>query len=228
VIYAKRRFCLLKRPPTVITVAVLAANVTYTRRRKRQITKNRGHVIAASVRSACASRPSPSPSYPATSAARISRSFLRHPGFAQAVVDPLVTLGASGAAALWGVVRLPCRDRLEGPGGGQREVALQRLARFGVTTGQGERCHKGSMNILDIIRIDRDRLAGQFNRLKLFAHAFGNSQPCSKLTMSHDAANSVYSIKPFKATNCMARHWGQSALVIITSPSGFPSLSAYT
>ena len=68
-------------------------------------------------------------------------------------------------AALCGEVRLPCRDRLERPGGGQREVALQRLARFGVMTGQGERRHKGRMNILDVIRIDRDRLASQFNRL---------------------------------------------------------------
>ena len=62
-------------------------------------------------------------------------------------------------------MRLPCRDRLERPGGGQREVALQRLARFRVMTGQGERRHKGRMNILDVIRIDRDRPASQFNRL---------------------------------------------------------------
>ena len=32
-------------------------------------------------------------------------------------------------------------------------------------TGQGERRHKDRMNILDVIRIDRDRLASPFNRL---------------------------------------------------------------
>jgi len=36
-------------------------------------------------------------------------------------------------------VRLPCRDRSERPGGGQRKVALERLARFRVMTRQGER-----------------------------------------------------------------------------------------
>ena len=62
-------------------------------------------------------------------------------------------------------VRLPCRDRLERPGGGQREVALQRLARFRIMTGQGERRHKDRMRPRDVVRIDRDRLASQFNRL---------------------------------------------------------------
>src|ERR1700733_3161461 len=34
-------------------------------------------------------------------------------------------------------------------------------------TGQGERRHKGCMNIRDVVRIDRDRLASQFNRLAI-------------------------------------------------------------
>jgi hypothetical protein len=46
-----------------------------------------------------------------------------------AVVHPLVRLDAGWIAALRGVIRLGCRDRLEQPGGGQREVALQRLVR---------------------------------------------------------------------------------------------------
>ena len=78
---------------------------------------------------------------------------------------PARRLDAGWIAALCGVVRLKCRDRLERSGGGQREVTLQRLARFGVMTGQGERRRKGRMNILDVIRIDRDRLASPFNRL---------------------------------------------------------------
>ena len=84
---------------------------------------------------------------------------LRRPSYTRSFASTL------GIAALCGEVRLECRDRLERPGGGQREVALQRLARFGVMTGQGERRHKDRMNILDVIRIDRDRFASPFNRL---------------------------------------------------------------
>ena len=61
--------------------------------------------------------------------------------------------------------RLPCRDRLERPGGRQREIALERLARLGVLTGQGERRHKQRMRRLDVVRIDRNRPAILFNRL---------------------------------------------------------------
>jgi hypothetical protein len=43
-------------------------------------------------------------------------SLLRHPGFAQAVVHPLVPLDEARIAALFGVERLPCRDRFERPG----------------------------------------------------------------------------------------------------------------
>src|SRR5271166_3137156 len=93
------------------------------------------------------------------------RSFLRHPCFAQAVVRPLVRLDAGWIAALCGVIRLPCRDRPERPGGGQREVALERLARFRIMIGQGERRHKFRMHKPDVVRIDRDRLARQFNHL---------------------------------------------------------------
>ena len=94
-------------------------------------------------------------------------SLLRHPCFAQAIVHPLVHLDAGWVAALCGEVRLKCRDRLERPGGGQCEVALQRLARLRIMTGQGKRRYKGRMNILDpnVIRIDSDRLASPFNRL---------------------------------------------------------------
>ena len=61
------------------------------------------------------------------------------------------SLDLSVEAALLGLeVRLACRDRLERPGGGQREVALQRLARFRIMIGQGERRHKDRMNILAI------------------------------------------------------------------------------
>src|SRR5574337_2091112 len=93
------------------------------------------------------------------------RLLLRHPRLAQALVYPLVRRDAGWTAALCGEIRLKCRDRLERPAGGQREVALERLARFGVMTGHGERRHKGRMNILDVIRIDRDRLARPINRL---------------------------------------------------------------
>jgi hypothetical protein len=41
---------------------------------------------------------------------------------------------------------------------GQREVALQRLARLRSVTGQGERRDKGRVNVPDVIRIDRDCL----------------------------------------------------------------------
>jgi hypothetical protein len=57
-----------------------------------------------------------------------NRSFFRHPCLAQAVVHPLAHPSREPVLGL--DVRLPCRDRLERPGGGQREVALQRLARF--------------------------------------------------------------------------------------------------
>ena len=82
-------------------------------------------------------------------------------------MHPLVLgLDAGWIATLCGVVHtLKCRDRLERPGGGQHEVALERLARLRVPTGQGERRDKDRMNILDVIRIDRDRPASQFNRL---------------------------------------------------------------
>jgi len=89
-------------------------------------------------------------------------SLLRHPRLAQAVVHPLVLLVREPVLGL--EVRLPCRDRLERPDGGQREVALERLARFGVMTGQGERRHKGCMRPRDVVRIARD-MAKLFNRL---------------------------------------------------------------
>src|SRR5277367_1873930 len=91
------------------------------------------------------------------------RSLLRHPRLAQAVVHPLAHLAWNPVLGL--EVRLPCRDRLERPGRGQREVALQRLARFRIMTGQGERSHKDRMRPRDVVRIDRDRLAKLFNRL---------------------------------------------------------------
>ena len=84
------------------------------------------------------------------------------PRFAQAVVDPVAHLSRDPVLGL--EVRLPCPDRLERPGGGQREVALQRLARLGVMTGQGERRHKVHVHMRDI-GIDRDRPASQVNRL---------------------------------------------------------------
>jgi hypothetical protein len=60
---------------------------------------------------------------------------------------------------------LPRGDRPERPGGRQREIALQRLVRFRVMTGQGERRHQDHMRILDVIRSCRDRPASQLNRL---------------------------------------------------------------
>jgi hypothetical protein len=57
------------------------------------------------------------------------------------------------------------RRCLERPGGGQREIALQRLARFRITIGQGERRHKDQVRKRVGIGIDRDRPASQFNRL---------------------------------------------------------------
>jgi hypothetical protein len=39
-------------------------------------------------------------------------------------------------------------------------VAPQRLARFRITIGQGERRDKDRMNMLDVIRFDRDRPSG--------------------------------------------------------------------
>ena len=62
-------------------------------------------------------------------------------------------------------MRLPRRDRPERPDGRQREVALQRLARFRIMTGQGERRYKNRMRPRDVVRVDRDHLAKLFNRL---------------------------------------------------------------
>ena len=59
---------------------------------------------------------------------------------------------------------LPRRDRLERRGGGRREVALQRLARFRILIGQGERRRQDHMCKL-VFRIDCERPARQFNRL---------------------------------------------------------------
>jgi hypothetical protein len=97
------------------------------------------------------------------------RLFLRHPCFAQAVIRPLAHLDEAWIAALFGdlghLVRLPCRDRLERRGGGPGEVALQRLARFRIMIGQGERRHEDHMRERVGIRTDRDRPASCFNRL---------------------------------------------------------------
>ena len=61
--------------------------------------------------------------------------------------------------------RLPCRDRLERPRGGQHEVALQHLARFGIMTGQSERRDEVRIRPRNVVRIDRNRPASQFDRL---------------------------------------------------------------
>jgi len=72
---------------------------------------------------------------------------LRHPRLAQAVIRALVHLDEAWIAAHSRVVRPNCRDRLDQPGEGQREVVLQRLARFRIMTGQGERRDKDHMRI---------------------------------------------------------------------------------
>jgi hypothetical protein len=53
------------------------------------------------------------------------RSLVRHPGFAQAVERPFVHLDEAWIGALFGGVRLPCRDGLERRDGGQGKIALQ-------------------------------------------------------------------------------------------------------
>ena len=93
------------------------------------------------------------------------RSLLRHPCFAQAVVRSVRSSRRSvdrRPAEIWYAFHaaIVLSDR-----GGQREVALQRLARFRIMAGQGERRHKGHMRKRVVIRIDRDRPASQFNRL---------------------------------------------------------------
>ena len=78
-----------------------------------------------------------------------SRSLLRHPGLAQAFVRPLVHLEQAWIVALGYLERLPCRDRPERPGGRQREIAPQRLTRFRIMIGQGERRHEDQMRMRD-------------------------------------------------------------------------------
>ena len=140
-------------------------------------------------RRAGCSRRRPRPGSPRACA---SRSLLRHPGLAQAVVRPLVHLDEAWIAVLSETldlkIRLPCRDRLELPGGGQREVALQRLARFRIMTGQGERRHKDHMRIRDVIRIDRDRLASPVNRLIVTASARNRPTPCRRTNRASDGS----------------------------------------
>jgi hypothetical protein len=94
-----------------------------------------------------------------------AHSLLRHPGLAQAVIRPLAHLDPAWIAALGHLERPPRRDRLDRPGGGQREIALQRRTRFRIMTGQGERRHQDQMRILDVIRSCRDRPASQLDRL---------------------------------------------------------------
>jgi hypothetical protein len=51
------------------------------------------------------------------------------------------------------------------PRAGRGSAAVERLSRVRFVTGQRERRHTACMNILDVIRIERDRLASPFNRL---------------------------------------------------------------
>ena len=108
----------------------------------------------------------------ATSAARIaarasgSRSLFGHPGLAQALEIPIPSFNkARRAVRLAALIhsRLPRRDRL-GTAGNRRKVTLEVFTGHRLMTGQSKRRDEVEMSPR-IIRIDRDRRAGIFNRL---------------------------------------------------------------
>jgi hypothetical protein len=66
-------------------------------------------------------------------------------------------------------------------------------------TRQGERRHEGRINILDVIRIDRDRLASQFNRLIILRPLDHQHAAAFKL----DQARAEGDLDPGGAARCL-------------------------